>query len=440
MWPGSRETVSIHDLGADGRGVARCSNGRVVMVAGALPGDRVEAQLVRVPAKGAASGVVERLIEPSPDRVEHPCLHAAEGCPACPLGALRYERELAWKRKHLGQTLRRIGGLKDTQLGGIVYSPKRWRYRERLELHLVQDGKQWLFGYRARETVVPIRDCLLGSGELGRIIGKLSGSLDSLAAVAASSASEPMRLLIRENGRGEVVCVLFLLKYRSGDLPAMAGWLEAGGTGGWQIRKARSTASRFFNSKVLEESGTPWVHLPVDGRHVRAEPTVFVQANPDAAKLLVEEVLASFPADARLLDLYGGYGAFGLAHAVRGGSATVIDSSSEAVHAGKVFADESGLELSFHSLDLDRASPAEIPLEGHDVAILDPPRSGVGGNLAELLNRKGPHQIIYVSCHPAAFARDQKLLKNYRVLRVVPFDLFPATPELETMAVIERAG
>ena len=438
----------IHDLSWDARGVARHPGGRVVMISGTLPGDTVTATLSPGGSSGPLFGRVKEIITASPDRIPHPCDYHHALCPATPLGSWRYECALDWKRRHLIETLRRIGAVEDPEVAEAIPSPKKWEYRDRLELHLYNDQGHWTLGYCTPEGYSAVRDCLLGSPPLRRGMASLADTLESLSVYPKAlprqsdrcSGPDAVRALVRDNGRGQTVAVLFVQNPGKIDLIVLAQALADSHLVGWQIRHAPSSRSRFFASQLIDKRGDPQVFHLIDGdKEVVADPTVFSQVNRPAAALLVEKVLESISDSAGLLDLYGGYGAFALGYALRrGGHAAVVEASVLAVKAGQAFARDHDLPVEFINADLGKSRLPMTNLKKYDVIILDPPRAGAHPELIQELNAQGPQRLLYVSCHPAVLARDLKRLTSYRARTFIPVDLFPQTPDLETITILDR--
>jgi 23S rRNA (uracil1939-C5)-methyltransferase len=432
------KTVWVHDLSWDGRGVARREDGRVMMIFGALPGDSVLPSIKHEPKHGPLDATIEILVDESPQRVAHPCPHYAQGCPASQLGAVRREFSLEWKHNHLVETLRRIGGLEGVVVEPVIPSPKQWRYRERLEFR-VEHGQNGLdMGYMSHTGLVPIHDCRLGSTAIREPFAKLRQNLSILEPHPHLGARVPLRLLLRDNGRGEAVGVLFVVTRGPVDSRPLEDWMNTAGFVGWEIRRVRNIKLRFINSQLVISHGNPTVRITIAGRDLILGSTSFSQVNRKAANAMVDLLLEQVPADGKLLDLYSGYGRFALAYADRGGEALAIDSAPDALESGREYVRKSGLNVEYRDIDLGRDDLSGIDSASYDAAILDPPHSGADQKLLKMLKERGPDRLIYVSCHPAALARDLKCLDDYNVDLVVPIDMFPSTSELETLVILDR--
>ncbi len=430
--------VWVHDLGWDGRGVARREDGRVMMIFGALPGDSVLPHVESESKHGPLDATIETLVKESPQRVPHPCPHYGQGCPASQLGAVRREFSLEWKHNHLVETLRRIGGLEGVVVEPVIPSPKQWRYRERLEFH-IEPGQQGLeMGYKGKSGLVPILDCRLGSTVIRKPYTQLRQNLDILEAHSHLGTRVPLRILLRDNGRGGAVGVLFVLTRGPVDSRPLENWLNKADFAGWEIRRVRNQKLRFINSDLVLSKGNSTVRITIASRDLILGSTSFSQVNRKAANAMVDLLLEQVPAGGKLLDLYSGYGRFALAHVDRGGEALAVDSAAEALQSGRDYAQKNGLEVEYVELDLGRGDLSVIDASTCDAAILDPPRSGADERVLNMLDERGPERVIYVSCHPAALARDIKRLEKYKVDLVVPIDMFPSTSELETMVILDR--
>ncbi len=436
----------VQDLGWNGSGVARSPNGGVVMISGALPGDVVTTHPAQKTTRNLICAALKEILTPSPDRIEHPCPHYAERCPASPLGAMKYEAALAWKCRHFSETMRRIGKQVAQDFSPPLTADPLWGYRNRLELHCFAHRGSIRFGYQNRSDLIPIENCLLAAEEIQdalRSLRKACALHHRWGKSELEDISRPdrlPRLMLHRNGFGGVVCVLFLRHFNSEIIGGFRDLLRSADLAGWQIRHVRDPKIRHYASHIIAEEGDVSIAFPVaGGEDLIGTPLTFSQVNPAAARKMIAGVLELLPESGSLLDLYGGYGAFALAYAAsKGGRARVIESSVDAVDAGKAYAKRRGLPVEYQLLDLRGAARAILSDEEWDAALLDPPRSGMHDPLIQLLNLSGPPRLIYVSCHPAALARDLERLQSYRASEFIPVDLFPQTSDLETIAVLKR--
>ncbi len=443
--------LRIESLAHGGDGVGTLPAGKKVFVPATAPGDLVEAEALEDRGSLVKARLV-RLIEPSAQRVEAPCPHAAS-CGGCQLQHLAYEAQAAAKEQAFYESLARIGGLRREAIAEarpIVASPDEFRYRIRCRLH-VRDGK---LGYlrRGSHDLEPIASCHL-----------LAPALERLAlAVGAALRARPLPALrevdlcVGADGRGAIAL--------SPDPKAAPGWAEKaprifdgleGLAGivalpppqqqaGQQTKRRRAAppgaapAPRIFGDPVVARPA-PLAPVRLLGR-----PDVFAQANDAGNEALVRaavEALAPAAGD-RVLELYCGAGNFTFALAARSAHVTAVEYEGVSLDLARRAAAGARIDrIRFVAGDAARVVEG-FAAEGQrfDLALLDPPRAGARG-LAEALARLGPRRIAYVSCDPATLARDLGALHaaGYQARLAVPVDMFPQTYHVEGVVLLERA-
>jgi len=428
------QEVSFTDLNSEGEGVGRLEDGRVVMVGRALPGDRATVRLRATSNAKVARGEVAEMLASSPNRKEHLCPHYAEGCPASPLGVLKSKAALDWKVAHLKETLRRVGG-KTVEPRACIPSPIGWRYRDRVELAIGLEDGLWKIGYRKGSGVVAISNCLLADDRIGRSIKLLAPLLMKYGAKQKAETHEGAVLRLRVGDTGGVVGVLYISTLDP-VLDFWKRWLRQGDLAGWEVRKVESMEARHGVSTLLSHEGSRTFVIAAGDAKITLPAGAFTQANQSLRKKLVEEVIGSIPGRGRLLDLYGGYGAFGFEWVRSGGSCLVVDSDRDSIEAGRKAVGERSIKFVLGNLN----NPRTLAGVGGDVdaVIADPPYVGLSKSVLDWLQKHGPGLFIYLSCHPAALARDLKGLTGYKIESVQPVDMFPQTPDLETVVVMRR--
>src|SRR3954451_22614885 len=201
---GAQLEVEIDSLAFGGRGVAR-SEGLVVFVAGALPGDRVRVEITKAKKRFAEARTVE-LLQPSAERIADRCIHEGEPCPGAPWQGLDYERQLTHKSEQVDEALRRIGGLDGFELEPIEPALEQWRYRNKLEYSFGERDGELLLGFHARgrwDLVVDVEDCLLASeaGNRARIAVRDWARGQGLSGYDRRSREGSLRNLVVREGR-----------------------------------------------------------------------------------------------------------------------------------------------------------------------------------------------------------------------------------------------
>lgn len=372
-----QETLEITDLSSDGRGVARTAEGLVIMIAGALPGESVICKYEEQSGRSLRNGVLEKNLCFSPNRCDHPCPLYSRGCNGSPLGILDYDAQLAWKENHLRETLKRIAGIKSPDVQKIIPADQQWNYRNRVELVLISADDD---GYQPCYTtpgggVLPVSDCLLADEAVSDVLKSMASG--SVLSNTNGKHHDAPRLLLHADGNGGCIAVIFIAENAMKSRKRLEKWIRHSHVNQWEIHRCQSMKSRLISSEVVASSGEVIIQLIMDDNSVlTCSPTVFTQTNQEQARRLVSKVLQLISPDERLVDLYGGFGPFAIAHARRGGKSTVIESSVNAVDAGRRYCEQNRLTVHYRKINLNHPSDSQKVLSNADVIIIDPPRKG----------------------------------------------------------------
>ncbi|MCB2191462.1 MAG: TRAM domain-containing protein [Deltaproteobacteria bacterium] len=426
--PGQEMHLTIEELASGGDGLAREESGRVVFVPGALPGEKVRAKLAQAKRDFGRAELLE-VVEASPDRVRPVCPLFGE-CGGCQLQHLEYAAQVEAKAAWVRRALSRLGDLPPLVK---VPSPKAWEWRHRVRLSVGRQGLGFLAA--ASRRVVPVEVCPVAAPEVNRLLPGLAQGLAKMDTRHVSYleilAGEKRSLATVGLDRGRS-----LSNRWRGELRRLC-------------RSAGAAATRLEQGGAVE----PWERTPEtgvdywqeDGLTLSAYPNEFVQANFGANRELIRLVLgaaASAP-EGGVLELYSGGGNFTLPLAKQGRAVLAVEGDPESHASAKVLAQREGLS---GQVELRQAEVAGTAAEladqgrGFALALLDPPRTGakeVMPSLAAL----APHRIIYISCHPAALARDAAMLlqAGYAMHSLAVVDMFPHTGHTEAVLVLDRA-
>ena len=394
-----------------GEAIAR-RDGKAHFIAGAMPGEVVEAQVVEDRGSWARAALVE-VVEASPARREAPCPHASV-CGGCQWQHATIAEQRLWKHDIVVGQLEHIGRLVDPAVHPTVEAGPELGYRNRMDFHVV-DGRPGLMRARSND-VVPLDSCPLlhpSMHELFASLGDLTG-LD--------------RITLRSGTRtGDLVVVV------EGALPEhAASW----GVPVVEVRnqgRGRTTAHTVIGDASLTEV--------VDGVTFSIPPAGFFQNNTEGADALVRlaREAAEIQPHETLLDGYCGVGLFGATIGQDADLVLGIDTGREAVdHARRNLAAQ---DVEHHYVAGSFTKDIESLDAYWDVAIVDPPRKGLGPNGVEAVTSSMPRRIVYVSCDPASLARDARTLGEYgyEFIEATPVDMFPQTFHIEVVATFDRS-
>ncbi len=425
------DRVTILELGPfDGHGITRARwEGRAVEVEHGIPGEEVRAEIL---GKNRLYGRILEVITPDPDRVEPPCPYFTQwSCGGCQWQQIRYPGQLRRKRAAVDAELQRVGLNLDVSAMRSLDDP--WRYRTTAGIAL---GKRAGFRRHASLAIVPIRDCPISHPLIGRLLLYLNDRLDTgslpdfrgrvrLETRLDETDPEGLQVLIQPDPSHPLA---------PPDLDALTAVLSA------MPEVNGILLSGVEQPNILK--GTGWGEVRLLDRPVTLSPASFFQTNLRLLPELIERIRREVgpAAGKRIVDVYGGIGIFGLSLAAEGARVTIVEPDFVAIEAAKRTASAWGLvTVEF------RTQTAEDGLDDlgeQDVAILDPPRTGLSDAVRDAVAYDGPPLLLYISCLAASLARDLPALlaAGYKLHALELFDFYPQTYHLELLAVLRRGG
>jgi 23S rRNA (uracil1939-C5)-methyltransferase len=442
--------LTIDRLAYGGNGVARL-NGFVVFVRRGLPGDTVRARVTKVQRRHAEALATE-VIKPSPLRVEAPCAHYP-ACGGCRFQDLAYETQVEAKHEQVADALQRIGGVADPPLEPIVPAEEIFHYRNKLEYSFTQLEEGPALGlHRAGrwDEVLDIEKCWLTT-DLGNAIRNAVrdwARSDRLVAYDQAEHTGYLRHLVVREGRntGQVLVQLVTAPGEKFDTGGFVDTLR-------QFPEVRSihwavneTEAEVTNLPTQLLWGDEAIEEQLCGLRFRVRPNAFLQTNTKMAERLygIAREYAGLTGGETVYDLYCGIGTIGLVLA--GDALTVwgIEVSEESVACALENAELNGIgNAAFFAGNVGQSLEDLHARSGDpDVVIVDPPRAGLAGKALRRLGEVGAPRVVYVSCNPTTLAADVKRLRDdygYTLRRTRPIDLFPHTPHVESVSLLERS-
>ena len=412
---GERLRLSIERPAAGGRMIAR-HEGAVVFVAGAIPGEIVDAEIEKV-QRGTAWAIARDILEPSPDRIEG----APDGaCGGSVLAHISYDRQRSLKSEIIVDAFRRLGRMTLDQPVAVTGSPLDG-YRMRARLHL-RGGRLGFFREGTHSLCEPGPTRQLRADT----IAALSALERSLAALERPTVAE---VELSENvAATERALHLELLPdadpSRLGTLTAVHGFTGV-------------TCAPVDHARTMELWGSPFVTDRIGGAALRRHARSFFQGNRYLLAPFVEHVIGLIADRPGVLDLYAGVGLFSV-NAATAGRGPVIAVEGEHFSAADLRRNAEGHDITVSVGAVEQylqRSPG-----GVSTAIVDPPRTGMSKEATAGVIRLKAARLIYVSCDIATLARDARLLLDagYRIVSAQAFDLFPNTAHVETVIAFAR--
>jgi 23S rRNA (uracil-5-)-methyltransferase RumA/MAF protein len=450
------EVVSIIDLALPHDWGVGKTDGLVTFVPGAVVGDRVHVIVIKA-KKRLRYGKIVRFEAHSPFRVEPKCPHFG-ACGGCAFQNLAYAKQLEIKNSYLRRTLQKIGGLSldDVESEPITPSPTEYYYRGKMEYAFGGDKGNIYLGLRERASplerykkrTLDLRTCPIFSPAIEKIFPVL---LD-FARRSGGDAYDPIartgyfrNLVLREGkNTGEILAVLVTRGGKKLDLEDTARKLREQTLqvkSFWWVENERVSDLVDFAGKI-HIAGTPFIEERLGELCFRIHPETFFQPNPRGAEVLYGRIAAEVRAlgARRVLGLYCGSGSIELSASRAAGEVVGIDSESPNIAAAKENASLNDIRnCRFIEGRVEKVLKEET-FAGFDLLVLDPPRAGISPKgLKQIIALDIPN-IIYVSCNPAAFARDLSLLgeKGFQLRKLGCYDFFPHTPHLESLGILAR--
>jgi len=362
----------------------------VVFVRHALPGERVVAAVTEDHGGSFCRADAVQVLRASADRVEPPCSHAGPGrCGGCDWQHATGPAQRRIKADVVRDVLRRIGGVPESSplLSELVVEAaddQLLGWRTRAQLSVDRGGRVGLRRARSKK-IEPISVCPLLTPDLQREMARDRWPAGATVGLCQSTS-------------GEVVV---------------------------DVRGARSGGAA--GPSVTERAA---------GRDFVVQATGFWQVHPRAADLLADAVVALLdprPGE-RAADLYSGVGLFAAALAPRTAAVVAVEADAAAcAHARANLAD-----FPHVTVRDERVSPEVVAGLRFDIAVVDPPRSGLGVEITQAVLARRPRAVVYVACDPAGLARDVKAAggAGYELAALRAFDLFPMTAHIECVALL----
>jgi 23S rRNA (uracil1939-C5)-methyltransferase len=388
---------------------------------------------------------------PSPKRVEAPCRHYP-ACGGCRFQDLDYAVQLAAKESQVRDALIRIGGIAEPPLEPIVPAASVFHYRNKLEYSFTQfeDGPALGFHRAGRwDEVLDIDECWLTT-DLGNSIRNAVRDWareEKLVAYDQAEQTGYLRHLVYREGRntGQVMVMLVTApgeKFERGYFVEVLRRFPEVKSIHWAINDSPAEVTNLPSTVLWGEDA---IEEEVLGLRFRLRPNAFMQTNTEMAEQLYALAIeyAGLQGTETVYDLYCGTGTIGLAMAKDALTVWGVEISEESVACAIENMDLNQIgNAAFFAGNVSQSLEELLERAGKpDLVVVDPPRAGLAGKALRRMARLEAPRIVYVSCNPTTLASDLKTLREdwgYELVRARPVDMFPHTPHIETVTVLER--
>ena len=460
------ENITITDFAAEGKALARVDD-MVVFVPWAVPGDVCDLQVHRK-KHSFMEAEIAALHQPSPLRIAPFCQHFGV-CGGCKWQQLPYEEQLKMKQQQVYDQLTRIGKVALPEFRPILGSVKTKEYRNKLDFGCA--NKRWLtseelkdeqiekdvpaIGFHitgAFDKILPIEKCWLMDDVQNQIRNEICNY-----AIRKNISFFDLRqqvgllrdVIIRNSNTGELMVIVQfhydeeddeqkaqeLLQHVADTFPQITSLMYLNN------QKCNDTIG---DQEILTFKGNDHIYETMEELRFKVGPKSFYQTNTEQAYHLysVAREFAGLTGKEMVYDLYTGTGTIANFVAKQACKVVGIEYVPEAIEDAKINSQENHIENTlFYAGDMkDILTDDFIAEHGRpDVIITDPPRAGMHPDVVKTILRAAPKRIVYVSCNPATQARDlQELDSDYQVVAVQPVDMFPHTPHVENVVLLNK--
>lgn len=493
-------TVKIHDIGTEGEGIGK-ADGLTLFVKDAVPGDVVEARIVKV-KKNYAYARMEKVVTPSPFRVEPKCVFHRQ-CGGCQLQALDYQKQLQFKQDKIRHNLVRIGGFDeaavDEKTEPILGMEEPWHYRNKAQYPVgrSREGKIITGFYAGRtHSIIANTDCALGAKENREILEIILDYMEQngVSAYDETTGTGLVRHVLIRKGftSGEIMVCLVINK----DMTKMSHKFRASSMMNDSDPKSEQTLpqqtallsrlasvqgmtsvsvsmNRERSNVIMGEAvHTIWgrdrisdtIHVrdmekpgfPFTGKELTfsISPLSFYQVNPLQTEKLYSLALeyAGLTGKETVWDLYCGIGTISLFLAGSAKKVYGVEVIPQAIEDARENARRNGMDnVEFFTGKAEEVLPAFYEKQWEedagagvmlhpDVIVVDPPRKGCDEACLAVMLKMKPERIVYVSCDSATLARDLRILceGGYELSRVRGVDQFGMTVHVETVCLLSK--
>ena len=452
-------TGKVISLGTEGEGIIN-SEGTTVFVPFCLVGEDVSFKVLKVKGN-IAYGRIEKIITPSEERIEPPC-PVFKKCGGCSLQHINYTAQADFKRQIIARSLQKIGGIY-AEVGNTVTCEKEYRYRNKLVLPIGNLHGETALGFYAPHShrIVPIVDCLIEADWVRDIISavKTFSEVSGHKGYDEEKREGVLRRIVVREIKGKYIIALVAVK--NINLSTFVDLLKERFENFTLLLNINaSTGNSVFGKEWHTVCGDGYFDAEDLGILYRAGANTFLQVNDDVRTKLYSRVLEEADCDAVALDLYSGGGMLTAMLAKKCKTAYGIEIVEEASRCADELKVRNGLEDKMENICGDVGGNIEKIFKKTQgkkrIIVCDPPRKGMERSVVKAILRAEADKVILISCNAATLARDLGILTGalteqggelvkserpaspYEIISITPFDMFPQTPHVETLVVLER--
>mgnify|MGYP003085334726 CR=1 FL=1 len=463
---GQKLEIEIEKIVFGGEGLGRV-DGFTVFVPMSVPGDKLEIDIISV-KKSYARGLITRIIEPSKDRIEDLSKVSFEDFDGCDFGMLKYEKQLEYKDKMLEEVLTKISGtdLENVQVGKIIGSDEKVNYRNKTaEPFFKKDGIiQTGFYSRKSHNVFLAKESLLKSEIAKIIIDKFLQKVNSFSGTKKefkvfneiNNTGFLKQIMVRNNEKNEVMIIVIVNK--NSQYNQLSKILEEMYDENECIKSVYISVKTEQNNVILGKNvhlfGSQYLEEEMEGLKFKIYPNSFFQINKKQALKLYDTAIEFLNEEKNnknngkiyektVIDAFSGTGTIAMMLSKNIKKVIGIESVESSTLAAKLTSYENSIQnVEFVNGKVEKELPKILKRENIGAIVFDPPRRGIEEIALKSVIKNKIEKIVYISCNPATFARDVKILteNGYVLKKITPVDMFPQTAHIEVVGLLEKLG
>ena len=461
---GQKLEIEIEKIVFGGEGLGRV-DGFAVFVPMSVPGDKLEIDIISV-KKSYARGLITRIIEPSKDRIEDLSKVSFEDFDGCDFGMLKYEKQLEYKDKMFEEVLTKISGidLENVQVGKIIGSDEKVNYRNKTaEPFFKKDGIiQTGFYSRKSHNVFLAKESLLKSEIAKMIIDKFLQKVNSFSGTKKefkvfneiNNTGFLKQIMVRNNEKNEVMIIVIVNK--NSQYNQLSKVLEEMYDENECIKSVYISVKTEQNNVILGKNihlfGSQYLEEEMEGLKFKIYPNSFFQINKKQALKLYDTAIEFLNEEKNnknngkiyektVIDAFSGTGTIAMMLSKNIKKVIGIESVESSTLAAKLTSYENSIQnVEFVNGKVEKELPKILKRENIGAIVFDPPRRGIEEIALKSVIKNKIEKIVYISCNPATFARDVKILteNGYVLKKITPVDMFPQTAHIEIVGLLEK--
>lgn len=461
---GQKLEIEIEKIVFGGEGLGRV-DGFTVFVPMSVPGDKLEIDIISV-KKSYARGLITRIIEPSKDRIEDLSKVSFEDFDGCDFGMLKYEKQLEYKDKMLEEVLTKISGidLENVQVGKIIGSDEKVNYRNKTaEPFFKKDGIiQTGFYSRKSHNVFLAKESLLKSEIAKIIIDKFLQKANNFSGTKKefkvfneiNNTGFLKQIMVRNNEKNEVMIIVIVNK--NSQYNQLSKVLEEMYDENECIKSVHISVKTEQNNVILGKNihlfGSQYLEEEMEGLKFKIYPNSFFQINKKQALKLYDTAIEFLNEEKNnknngkiyektVIDAFSGTGTIAMMLSKNIKKVIGIESVESSTLAAKLTSHENSIQnVEFVNGKVEKELPKILKRENIGAIVFDPPRRGIEEIALKSVIKNKIEKIVYISCNPATFARDVKILteNGYVLKKITPVDMFPQTAHIEVVGLLEK--